>query len=99
MTRLRIAPEAEQELAEAAAWYEKRRAGLGIELIAVIDRELDAILEMPLIHPLWRADRPYRKRAAKRFPYLIFFRVEEDEIIVAAIAHIRRTPGYWLRRP
>lgn len=47
MTRLRIAPEAEQELAEAAAWYEERRAGLGVELIAVIDRVLEAILEMP----------------------------------------------------
>lgn len=99
MTRLRIAPEAEQELAEAVAWYEERRGGLGVELIAVIDRELEAIREKPLANPLWRHDRPYRKRAAKRFPYVIFFRVETDEIVISAIAHTRRAPGYWLQRP
>lgn len=98
MTRLRISPEAEQELAEAAAWYESRRVGLGIELVALVDRDLEAILERPLAHTLWRPDRQYRKRVMKRFPYVVFFRVDSEEIIVVSIAHTRRKPGYWLDR-
>jgi len=33
VTRLRIAPEAEEELAAATEWYESQRPGLGIELV------------------------------------------------------------------
>ncbi len=47
MKALRILPEAEEELAEAAAWYEARRVGLGVELIAVIDRTFEEIADAP----------------------------------------------------
>ena len=58
MRALRVLPGAEQELAEAAAWYESRRAGLGIELIAVVDSAFAEILDAPLSFPVWRGDRP-----------------------------------------
>ncbi|HEY6460223.1 MAG TPA: type II toxin-antitoxin system RelE/ParE family toxin [Polyangiaceae bacterium] len=96
--RLRVAPGAEEELAEAAAWYEARRPGLGIELVAVIDRELEEIAAAPSLHALWRTDRPYRHRAVRRFPYVIFFRAEVGEVFIVAIAHARRRPGYWAGR-
>jgi plasmid stabilization system protein ParE len=96
--RLRIAPEAEQELAEAAAWYEERRAGLGFELMARIDKELRRIAEQPLADPMWRTDRDYRRHVVTRFPYVIFFRIEAEEIVVVAIAHARRKPSYWQDR-
>ena len=37
MRVLRVPPEAEEELAEAAEWYEAKRPGLGIELVAIVD--------------------------------------------------------------
>lgn len=98
MTRLRVEPDAEEELTEAAEWYEARRGGLGVELVAVVDGALDAILAAPLAHPLWRPDRPYRMKVLRQFPYVIFFRHEDDEIVVLAIAHARRRPGYWIGR-
>jgi hypothetical protein len=48
VTRLRVAPEAEDELAAAAEWYEGRRAGLGVELVASIDGAFEEILAAPL---------------------------------------------------
>jgi plasmid stabilization system protein ParE len=95
---LRILPEAEEELAEAAAWYESGRAGLGLELIALVDRALEEISDAPLTCALWRDDRPYRRKILTRFPYVIFFRVEGDAVVVVAIAHAKRRPGYWARR-
>lgn len=41
---IRIIEEAEEELTNAALWYEKERAGLGEELLAEADRALTAIL-------------------------------------------------------
>jgi plasmid stabilization system protein ParE len=98
VTQLRIAPEAEEELAAAAEWYETRRAGLGLELVAVIDRAFDAILEAPLSYAEWRDDRPYRRKVVERFPYVVFFTVEGDTVVVIAVAHARRRPGYWTSR-
>lgn len=97
MTQLRVSPEAEQELAEAATWYEERCAGLGIELVAMVDPALERIAAAPLSCPLWRPDRPYRKMVLARFPYVIFFRCEDALVVVAAVAHARRRPGYWQR--
>jgi plasmid stabilization system protein ParE len=98
VTTLRILPEAEEELSEVAAWYEGKRAGLGVELIAAVDRAFEEIADAPLAWGLWREDRPYRRKVPARFPYLIFFRVEGDTVLVAAIAHAKRRPGYWAER-
>jgi plasmid stabilization system protein ParE len=95
---LRILPEAEEELAEAAAWYEVRRSGLGVELIAVVDRAFEEITDAPLACGLWRDDRPYRRKILTRFPYVIFFRVEGETVTVMAVAHAKRRPGYWAER-
>ena len=98
MKALRILPAAEEELAEAAAWYETKRTGLGVELIAAVDRAFEEIAEAPLACGLWRDDRPYRRKVLARFPYVIFFRVEGDAVVIMAVAHAKRRPGYWTQR-
>jgi plasmid stabilization system protein ParE len=95
---LRVLPEAEEELAEAAQWYETKRVGLGIELVAMVDQAFDEILDSPLSFALWRSDRPYRRKVLTRFPYVIFFRVEDDAVEIMAVAHAKRRPGYWAAR-
>jgi len=42
-----IAPEAEQDIAEAYAWYESRRIGLGEEFLSCVE----ACLERSAVHP------------------------------------------------
>lgn len=68
--RLRVARDAEEELAEAAEWAEAKRNGLGVELVAVVDGALDAIVTAPLAHPLWGPDRPCRMKVLLQFPYV-----------------------------
>jgi toxin ParE1/3/4 len=96
VSTLRVVPEAEDELAAAILWYEARRRGLGIELMAVVDEALERIANAPLSMPLWRA--PWRRCTLSRFPYVIFFSVAGDTVEVAAIAHGKRRPGYWIGR-
>ena len=96
--KLIIAPEAEAELAEAAAWYEERRAGLGVQLVADIDRAFEAILESPLVYPPWNAGPAHRRYVVRRFPYLVFYEVVDEGVIVRAVAHAKRRPGYWTDR-
>lgn len=98
MTRVRLSPEAEEELLAAATWYEDKRVGLGVDLVARVDAALNQIAESPESCSLWRPDRPYRQKVLARFPYVIFFVYTPDVVEVLAIAHSRRRPGYWRAR-
>jgi plasmid stabilization system protein ParE len=95
---LRVLPDAEAELQSAAIWYEEKRRGLGIEFVAVVDSALQSVLENPEAYAVWRPDRPYRMRSLKRFPYVVFFRIDSATVEIVAVAHAKRRPGYWLDR-
>jgi plasmid stabilization system protein ParE len=90
--------EAQQELDEAADWYERRRPGLGVEFVGAIDTALDAIAATPEAWPHWQSGYPYRKYVLRRFPFVVFFTVDSSGIQIVAFAHAKRRPGYWLRR-
>lgn len=100
MTRrlLRVRPEAEVEIEFAAEWYESKRPGLGAEFMASLDAAFEAVLETPTASPRWRSNYPFRKYLLRRFPHVVFFKIEEDAVEIVAVAHAKRRPGYWLRR-
>jgi plasmid stabilization system protein ParE len=86
------------ELEDAAAWYEARGAGLGLDFAAEIERVIAAIGEHPLAFPQWTTGDPVRRAVARRFPYALFFDIEPARAVVMAIAHTSRRPGYWSAR-
>jgi len=88
---------AAQEYRDARRWYERRRAGLGAELKAEVDKAVERFAAEPLRWPVFR-DR-YRRVRLRRFPYALYYHIlDVDDILVLAAAHHRRRPGYWLRR-
>lgn len=101
MRRIRIFEEAATEVIEAAAWYERERPGLGVEFRAAIDAALDLLLDdlVPLTNMPGRTGKRGAKRVVlKRFPYDIVVYEASDEVIVVAVAHHARKPGYWRDR-
>ena len=48
--RVQFRPKVEQELAEAAAWYERRQPGLGMEFIEEVIQVWDALAENPFLN-------------------------------------------------
>ena len=86
--------EAEKEFLEAVIWYESKEIGLGTRFRNEIARVINRIAEDPL---LWRErSGGYRRVNCPVFPYYIPYFIREDKIIIAAIAHDRRKPGYWV---
>ena len=101
MKPVRVEPEAKQELAAAAAWYEQRREGLGRELVAEVDAVFAAIARSPGRFPLYprvSAELGVQRAAARRFPYSIAFIELASVVRVLAIAHEKRRPNYWVGR-
>jgi toxin ParE1/3/4 len=99
--RIRLHPGAAADLTAAGDWYELQVPGLAADLTDEVDRALDAIAERPSTWPLWPGADPalgVRRFLLPRFPFAIGYVVEDDTVTVLAIAHLRRRPGYWLRR-
>jgi len=93
---VRLRPEAEQDLADAAAWYEEQRQGLGHEFLDEVLMMLSSIEETPLMYP--NVHRNTRRAVIHRFPFSVYFRVENATIVVIAIMHGSRNPRRWKSR-
>lgn len=98
MKPVRLLPEAQEELEAAAVWYEGRSVGLGAAFADEVEAVLGEIGSRPHQHARWAFDERYQKLKTSRFPYLVFYEERAAEILVVAIAHGRRRPGYWLDR-
>ena len=99
--KLTILREAELESAEAAAWYDDQRAGLGDEFLTEVTEAIANIDSDPQsFSRLETYAGPYEMRRCvlHRFPYLVVFACRPDETLVVAITHVRRRPLYWLER-
>lgn len=86
--RVIIRPNAEADLAEAQAWYESQRAGLGDELLDEIRHAVGLLADDPERRPFYYRD--FRRLLTRRFPYKLFYRVEGERVIVFRILHAKR---------
>lgn len=94
--RLLIRRQAKGDLRQAARWYERRMPGLGREFVAEIDAAVDRIVDNPLQYQVIYKNA--RRAIARRFPFGIFYRIDDSEIIVFAIVHLQRDPALWQDR-
>lgn len=88
--------EAEQELIEAVLWYESKEPGLGKRFRQELALVLDTIVKSPMLFR--ERSGGYRRVNCPVFPYYLPYFIREQKIIIAAVAHDRRKPGYWKYR-
>jgi plasmid stabilization system protein ParE len=89
-------PEANEDLLDARAWYDNIRRELGERYALAVEATVGAIAEHPLQFPVVYQSR--RRAGVRRFPYGIFFEVQEHRIVVIACFHGRREPRHWQSR-
>ena len=94
--RLVFRPEAEAELLDARAWFERERVGLGSIFAEAFETTVTAILQNPVAYPRVKGDT--RRALVRRFPYDVYFRAIDAEIVVLAVMHGRRNPRHWRSR-
>jgi plasmid stabilization system protein ParE len=87
---------ARAEFIEAAAWYEAQRSNLGVEFITEIERCIALAAEQPQLYAV--VHKNIRRATAERFPYSVYFRVEQRRLVVLAVFHGSRNPVIWQTR-
>ena len=87
---------AEHEVDDAYHWFEGRTEGEGLRFLDDLDHGLRLITNFPLA--AFEIEPEIRRRLLSRFPYAIIYSIDNQTIVVIAIAHTHREPRYWIDR-
>jgi plasmid stabilization system protein ParE len=94
--KVRFLTLANKELDDAVAWYNEQADGLGKDFLDELDRVVRRAVAFPLSCP--EIAPGLRRCLLARFPYGLIYGLEDDMIVVVAVAHLHRKPRYWADR-
>ena len=82
--------EALVDVTEIANWYNEKRNGLGMEFLDELELSVKKIKLNPFNYQVQKKN--IRQAMLNRFPYLIIFEIEENEIVIYSVIHGKRNP-------
>lgn len=94
--KVRFLAVAQNELDDAVDWYNDQAAGLGREFLDEADRAVRRTVSFPMSCP--EIELGIRRCLLARFPYGLIYGINQNTIIVLAVAHLHREPRYWMDR-
>jgi plasmid stabilization system protein ParE len=94
--RVKLHPDARAELRAARNWYYERSPLSAFAFAQIIQNAISRIKDAPKTFPA--SNHGTRKFILQRFPFNIFYLIREAEIVIVAVAHQKRRPGYWSSR-
>ncbi len=98
MMHSKILPGARKDIRDAMRYYARERHDLDLEYLAEVEAAVALLLQNPYIGAPYRIE-PFRKYVLTRFPYQLFYYIENEALTVIALAHHHREPDYWIDRP
>ncbi|HHD75721.1 MAG TPA: type II toxin-antitoxin system RelE/ParE family toxin [Campylobacterales bacterium] len=90
--RLEFSELAQQELEDARDYYNLQQDNLGERFKEHIKESVENIREFPLLYP--KVNDLLHRVVVHKFPYSLFYIVDETRIIIVSIAHQHRKPFY-----
>ncbi len=96
MKSLRFLAAARHELLAEVLYYSELRTGLGVQFARAVEQALAVAMQFPLAGSPGPAGT--RKVTVKGFPFSVVYLQETEGIVVVAVAHHARRPGYWVDR-
>lgn len=90
-------PDAQREYQAAIGWYSQRNTAAAHRFVAEVERVVATIGAQPDRYGWY--EEPFREAGLRRYPYSVIYRVEPSgDVLVVAVAHASREPGYWQDR-
>jgi len=93
---LQVRRAAELEIAEAQLWYEAQQAGLGAEFRSEVSRVIEQLAGLPFVYQV--VHRDVRRAIVRRFPYLVWYCVAAETVIILACTYVGRDPERVIAR-
>ncbi len=87
--RIKLLSTALEDLYEARLFYERQGEGLGEYFFDSLFSDIDSLILYAGIH---QKNFDYYRMLAKRFPYAIYYQVEQDTAVVWRVLDLRQDP-------
>jgi plasmid stabilization system protein ParE len=88
---------ADKEYQKTFRWYRRRSEKIADLFEAKMQEAIEKIAANPDRWP--RSDNLHRWFRVRGFPFFLYYRIlDTSQVLILAVAHGRRRPGYWRRR-
>ena len=87
---------AEEEIEEAADYLDEEVPGLGDAFLVEVQRTIGRLKRNPYVGP--KIEPRVHKIGLRRFSYDLIYLIPPSSVMVVAVVHHRRDPGYWRNR-
>ena len=84
--------EVEEDVFAAYLWYEEKAVGLGEDFLRLVYAQAAEIARNPLLYQIVETD--FRRCLLKRFPFSIYFRIIDEQVIIFGVFHCARNPNF-----
>lgn len=74
-------------------WYEESEPGAAIKFFAALERTYQKIALAPEGYP--EVQPGVRRRRAEPYPYLVYYQVRGDGVLILRVVHGHRHPDTW----
>lgn len=91
---IKILGSAYQDLIEGYWFYEKQEEGLGNYFMDSLFSDIDSLRIYAGIHPIYFSR--YYRLLSNRFPFAIYYRIDNNMVLVYAVLDCRRNPA-WIK--
>ena len=93
--KIKILPSAMQDIIDGYRFYEKQSKGVGEYFLDTLYSDIDSLFISAGIHPIYYGK--YHRLLSKRFPFAVYYLIENDTVLVFGILDCRRNPA-WIRK-
>ncbi|HLP90925.1 MAG TPA: type II toxin-antitoxin system RelE/ParE family toxin [Nostocaceae cyanobacterium] len=87
---------AEEDIDAAAQWYAEQNPELALEFLDAVNSVFERLTQFPLSCPEIKSN--IRRTLTNKFPFCVYYSVNENYINILAVLHIRRSPDTWQQR-
>ena len=92
--KVKILESASKDLLDGFHFYECQDKGLGVYFLDTLFSDIDSLIVYAGIHLVYF--NRYHRLLSRRFPFAVYYRIEEDRILITAVLDCRRNPA-WIR--
>jgi len=96
MISYRFLTPAEEEMTEAALFYEAVSSRLGTDFLDDVQRAINRLCDYPQAGEVITSG--FRRTLLHQFPFNLIYAIEQNVIVIIAVAHQSRRPDYWKSR-
>jgi plasmid stabilization system protein ParE len=93
---LEFSSQAREDVREVVLWYRNEQEGLEDRFLFSLKASTDSLIKNPLIYQVNFLS--IRSMLMKRFPYRIYYSIEDDMVLILGVIHTKRSPKLIRKR-